>query len=85
MADDTTGTDEKNLNDGDGSFVFAAERQRGRRLSLAELDGGREEIEEGFGGADAEAAGVIQVERADGGSAGWCEADDAGVLPGEVI
>lgn len=60
--------------------------QRGRRLKLGgELDGRREEIEVSFGGADAEAAGMIQVEGADGGAAGGGEADDAGFLPGEVI
>ncbi|MDB6007493.1 MAG: hypothetical protein JWR15_4480 [Prosthecobacter sp.] len=36
-----------------------AEGRRGRRLSLAGLDGWGEEIEEGFGGADAQVAWVM--------------------------
>lgn len=50
-----------------------------------ELEGRREEVEVGFGGTDAETAGVIQIEGADGGAAGGGEADEAGVLPGEVF
>jgi len=50
-----------------------------------ELDWRGEEIEEGFGGADAEAAGVVEIEGADGGAACGGETHKAGVLPGEVI
>jgi len=50
-----------------------------------ELDGRGEEIEEGFGGADAKAAEVVEIEGADGGAACGGEANQVGVLPGEVI
>lgn len=49
------------------------------------LDGWGEEIEEGFGGADAKAAGVVEIEGADGGTACGGETNQVGVLPGEVI
>lgn len=58
-----------------------AERQRGRY----ELASRREEVEEGFGGADAQAAWMVQVERSDGGPARGGEGHEAGFLPGEMI